>query len=138
MVERDSKLMSLESIPGKWIPAALTRYPVVATIATRPCFNSDARNQRRVSSLPAVAKLRGSKLGMGAEEPPISSRLSESWVLKGLLATGAKAAAAPTRERQRAAVFIMTGYDYVRENIVSEIDGWNLQIRRRLFLLRDP
>ena len=85
MLERASKLRSLEGeiIPGKWIPAALVRYPTVATIAQRPCFNSAARYQRRVSSEPCAARLKGSNWGRGRESPPISSREAESWVLAG-------------------------------------------------------
>ena len=66
-----------ESIPGKCMPIALTMYPVVAIMAQRECFSSAARNHRRVSSDPQVARPRGSKLGMGAEDPPMSSRPRE-------------------------------------------------------------
>ena len=74
MLERDSKLIPEESCPGKWKPAACTRYPVVASIATRPCFSSAARNQRKVSSLPRVARPRGSNPLRGAVAPLISER----------------------------------------------------------------
>jgi hypothetical protein len=40
MPEREANETSLESMPGKWIPAAWIKNPVVATIAHRECFNS--------------------------------------------------------------------------------------------------
>lgn len=43
---------------------------------------------------------------------------SRFFISQTLLATGAKAVAAPTRERHRAAVFMMTGYDKVIEDCV--------------------
>jgi hypothetical protein len=73
MVERDSKETSWLNIPGKCHPAACTRYPVVASIATRECFNSDARNQANVSSDPRVARFKGSNGPTGLVHPGKSS-----------------------------------------------------------------
>lgn len=52
-------------------------YPVVASIATRECLSSAARNQERVASLPSCERRRGSKFFNGAVAPPMSSR--EAW-----------------------------------------------------------
>lgn len=75
MVDRDSNDTSLESIPGKWIPAACTRYPVVASMATRPFLSSAARNHAKVASEPSVARFSGSKFLMGAVLPTMPSKL---------------------------------------------------------------
>jgi len=71
-VEREAKDTSEESIPGKWIPMAWTMYPVVASMATRECLSSAARNQERVESDPREASPRGSKPGKGEVAPGIS------------------------------------------------------------------
>lgn len=102
MVERDSKETSLLSIPGKWNPAAWTMYPVVASMAIRECFNSEARNHARVESDPKVARLRGSNGPTGLVFPGKSSR---AWFKAELVAfweAGAKAAAEPANKRTRA------------------------------------
>jgi hypothetical protein len=65
------------------VPKVTTSLPTQATMAHLPFFNSAALNQRRVSSLPRVARFKGSKFFRGAEAPPISSRVSEIWVLTG-------------------------------------------------------
>ncbi len=70
-----------ESIPGKWNPEAWTRYPVVASMATRECLSSAARNQARVESSPRLERRRGSKFLAGAVAPPISSRDARATVL---------------------------------------------------------
>ena len=77
IVESDSKETSLLSIPGKWVPAAWTKYPVVASIATRECFNSAARNQAKVDSDPKVASSKGSQGPTGLVFPGRSSRAAE-------------------------------------------------------------
>jgi hypothetical protein len=77
MVERDSKDTSLLSMPGKCNPAACTRYPVVASMATRECFNSAARNHAKVESDPKVANERGSQGPTGIVDPGKSPRAAE-------------------------------------------------------------
>ena len=72
IAERVSKLTSDESIPGKWMPAAWTRYPVVASMATRECLSSAARNQARVLSDPRVARPSGSNPFHGMVAPGMS------------------------------------------------------------------
>ena len=47
---------------------------MVASIATRECLSSDARNQRRVSSDPTVERDKGSKVFNGAVFPGMLSR----------------------------------------------------------------
>ena len=74
IAESDSKETSSLSIPGKWNPAACTMYPVDASIATRECLSSAARNHARVSSFPSCERRSGSKFLAGAVAPPISSR----------------------------------------------------------------
>ena len=73
-MERDSNDTSLLSMPGKWIPAACTRYPVVANMATLECLSSAARNQANVESDPLVARLQGSNAPSGRVFPGKSSR----------------------------------------------------------------
>ena len=80
MVERDSKETSEESCPGKWTPAAWTRYPVVASIAIRECLSSEARNQANVDSDPNVARFKGSNPLNGAVAPGMPSRPMRSAV----------------------------------------------------------
>ena len=87
-MERDSKEISEESIPGKWNPEACTRYPVVASMATRECLSSAARNQLRVPSDPSCERRRGSKNLAGAVAPPRSSRTAGSAVTAYLVCIG--------------------------------------------------
>jgi hypothetical protein len=77
MVERDSKDTSLLSMPGKCKPTAWTRYPVVASMAIRECFTSDARNHAKVESDPKVANSRGSQGPTGLVDPGKSPRATE-------------------------------------------------------------
>ena len=80
----------------------------MASMATRECFSSAARNQARVESDPRVARPRGSNIGHGAVAPGMSSRpaaiaedVRPTWA-------GAKAAAEPARARRVAATFMLT------------------------------
>jgi len=66
-------------MPGKWTPAALRRKPAVASIATRPCFNSAAWNHRSVSS-PRSANPSGSKLFSGAVFPGKPFRVARATI----------------------------------------------------------
>jgi len=65
-------------MPGKWIPAPWTRYPVTASMATRECLSSAAWNHARVSSDPAVARLNGSNGPTGLVDPGRSARFAFS------------------------------------------------------------
>mmetsp|Transcript_32731 Transcript_32731/g.75361 ORF Transcript_32731/g.75361 Transcript_32731/m.75361 type:complete len:209 (-) Transcript_32731:195-821(-) len=74
ILETDSNETSEESCPGKWSPWPWTKKPTNATMATRLCLSSAARNQASVSSDPTVASPRGSKLLIGLVLPAMSSR----------------------------------------------------------------
>jgi len=84
-------------MPGKWIPAPWTRYPVTASMATRECLSSAAWNHARVSSDPAVARLNGSNGPTGLVDPGRSARFAFSARLTLFSGAGAKAEAAPIR-----------------------------------------
>ena len=112
MVERDSNETSLDSIPGKWYPAAWTIYPVTASIATRACFNSAARNQAAVDADPNSANPRGSHWPRGFVAPGKLSMFRFNAVLEVVVAVaccgccwrtaaGAKAVTEPAKRRTR-------------------------------------
>ena len=62
------------------MPAPCTRYPVVASMATRACLSSAARNQAKVESDPKLASPKGSNPFHGAVAPGMPSRVTESAV----------------------------------------------------------
>lgn len=115
MVERDSKETPLLSIPGKWTPEAWTMYPVVASIATRECLSSAARNQAKVSSDPMVARLRGSNCLKGMVLPGMPSSPMLRAVEEAICEAGAKAAAELARARKRPATFIVISIFALKE-----------------------
>ena len=82
---------------------------MTANIATRPCFNSAARNFSNFASL--VAKFKGSKYPVGTITPGRSLKAvaASALLLRLLVATGAKAEDEPTKRVRIAATdFMMT------------------------------
>jgi len=81
----------------------------VASMATRECLSSAARNQARVLSEPSVASPRGSKPLNGMVAPGMSIRLALNAVVPLFTFwTGANALTAPARAIRVAATFILT------------------------------